>query len=280
MCCSAEFLSWFFLQVTGRKPAHLKLLAAKHSVVGSLGQTDIEVTVAEDAGREVVFLIENKVGKTKQPTQSERYEERKRDLYSGRECHVVLVVPKRCATPSFVAGYESVLLLEKILKWFQGKEPDGSRRDFKLAQLEQALSPVAPPRDKAFRKNYWAVSQGDEFRNLGMLEGGGNIYFYPEELPAGIRFVHKLIRGRVEIIFRGRRNDFVALRNAVEQLPDHEFEVHTYKQSTFISAEVPPLVKEMNFEPQKEKVVEGLRAAVKLWAWFRENKDTIMSAVL
>jgi hypothetical protein len=55
MCCTAEFLNWFFLQVMKRKPAHLKLLAAKHSVGCSLGQTDVEVTVMQNDGREVPF---------------------------------------------------------------------------------------------------------------------------------------------------------------------------------------------------------------------------------
>ena len=133
--------------------------------------------------------------------------------------------------------------------------------------------------DKDFRRKYWSVTQDDEFRNLRMPEHGGNVIFHPEGLPSRVRLVHKLVRGRVEIIFKGKRDDFVALKKVVAELPDHAFEVHTYKQSTAISAQVPPLVKEMNFEPQKEKVVEGLRAAVKLWEWFCGNKDKIMGAV-
>lgn len=93
MCCSQEFVNWFFLQVTKRQPAKLNLVSARHSVVGSLGQTDIEVTVVGDGGREDVFLIENKIGRTKQPTQPERYEARCA-TYPGLKCRVVLVAPK------------------------------------------------------------------------------------------------------------------------------------------------------------------------------------------
>jgi len=39
---------------------------------------------------------------------------------------------------------------------------------------------------------------------------------------------------------------------------------------------VSPLIREMNFEPQKEKLVEGLQAAVQLWEWFCGNKGAIM----
>jgi hypothetical protein len=279
MCCSPEFVSWFFLRVTKRQPTHLKLLAAKHSVVGSLGQTDVEVSVMDDVGREVVFLFENKIGRTKQPTQSERYEER-RGQYSGRECRVVLVAPKRYATKSFVTGYEPVVLLEDILEWFQDNEANSSRKDFKLALLQQALVPIAHPMDKDFRTRYWSISQSEEFRALRMPERGGNIYFYPEGLPTPrVCLLHKLIRGRVEIVFRGSRNELVALKKTVAELPDHPYEVRTYPKSAVISAQVSPLVKELNFEPQKEKVVEGLRAAVKLWEWFCGNRDTIMSAI-
>lgn len=278
MCCSAEFVNWFFLRVMKRPPACLNLLSAKHSVVSSLGQTDIEVVVADDGGREVVFLIENKIARTKQPTQSERYEAR-RATYSGKDCRVVLVTPKRYATPSFVEGYNSVVNLEDVLKWFQDNELDGIRKVFKIALLEQALVQPMLPRNGDFRKRYWSISQGDEYRGLRMREDGGNFHFHPVGLPARVRLVHRVILGRVEIIFRGRRNEFLALKKTVAEIPEHSFEVRTYPKSSALSAKVSPLVREMNFDPQKEKVVEGLQAAVKLWEWFCGNKDAIMEAV-
>jgi hypothetical protein len=278
LCCSPEFVTWFFLQVTKRRPSSLHLLSAKHSVVGSLGQTDIEVVVADDSGREVVFLIENKVGRTKQPTQSERYEER-RTTYSGRECHVVLVAPSRYATTSFVKGYESVVKLEDVFKWFQDNELDSIRKVFKIALLEQALVPIPPPGIGDFRKRYWSISQRDEYRDLKMPEHGGNFHFHPEGLPPRVRLVHKVVRGRVEIVLKGKRNEFLALKRAVAEIPGHSFEVRAYPKSSAVSAQVSQLIREMNFDPQKEKVVEGLQEAVKLWEWFRGNKDAVMGAV-
>ena len=242
------------------------------------GQTDIEVTVVDDGGREVVFLIENKIGRTKQPTQPERYEARCA-MYPGLKCRVVLVAPKRYATTSFVKGYKSVVELEDILKWFHDNELESNRKVFKIALLVQALAPIAHPRDVEFRMGYWSISQGDEYRALRMPERGCSFHFHPKGLPARVRLVHKLVRGRVELVFRGKRNEFLALKKAVAELPEHSFEVRTYPKSTALSAQVPPLIREMNFEPQKEKVVEGLQAAVKLWEWFCGNKDAIMGAV-
>jgi hypothetical protein len=283
LCCSAEFLRWFFLQVTKREPAHLKLVSAKHSVVGSLGQTDIEVTVVEDAGHKVVFLIENKIGSTRQPMQAERYEER-RATYTGQECRVVLVTPKRYATKRFVEGYKSVLLLEGVLKWFEGNKVSSYHNDLKIALLQQALVPNVQAGDNDFRMKYWSVSQGDEFNVLKMPEPkpkpGRSIYFYPELTPKRVGFAQRLPQGRVEIIFRGKRNSYDALNKAVELLPtSNNIEVLAYPTSVAICTQVPRLVQESDFERQKEKVVEGLRAAVKLWEWFCDNKDTIMSAV-
>jgi hypothetical protein len=106
-----------------------------------------------------------------------------------------------------------------------------------------------------------------------------NVYFHPEGLPARVRLIHKLVRGRVEIIFSGRRNEFLALKKAVAEIPEHSFEVRPYPKSSALSTKVSPLVRGMNFDPQKEKVVEGLQAAVKLWEWSCGNKDAIMGAV-
>lgn len=92
-----------------------------------------------------------------------------------------------------------------------------------------------------------------------------------------MRLVHKLVRGRVEIVFRGKRNEFLALKKAVAELPEHSFEVRTYPKSTALSAQVSPLIREMNFD--QTKVVEGLQAVVKLWELFCGNKDAIIGAV-
>jgi hypothetical protein len=82
-----------------RQPARLNLRSAKHSVVGDLRQTDIEVVVVVDGGREVVFLIENKVGRNKQPTQSERYSTPRR---AHRDQHCLLIArPQRRIAPAF-----------------------------------------------------------------------------------------------------------------------------------------------------------------------------------
>jgi hypothetical protein len=278
MYCSADFINWFFLHVTKRRPARLKLLSAKHSVVGSLGQTDIEVMVVDEGGGEIVFLIENKIGRTKQPTQSERYAARCA-MYSGQECRVVLVTPKRYATTSFVEGYKSVVELEDILKWFQDNELDSLRKFFKIALLEQALTPPKLGKDGDFRMQYWSTSQRDEYRVLRMPEHGRSFRFHPEGLPAHVRLVHKLVRGRVEIVFRGKRNEFLALKKAVADLPEHSFEVRTYPKASAIWVQVSPLIMDMPFDPQKQKVVEGLQAARKLWEWFCGNKDAIMGAV-
>jgi hypothetical protein len=277
MCCSAEFMNWFFLQVTKRQPTRLKLLSAKHSVVGALGQTDIEVTVMNGGGK-VVFLIENKVGKTKQPTQPERYKARCA-MYPGTRPKVVLVAPNRYATTSFVKGYKTVVKLEDILMWFQDNELNSIRKDFKIALIKRALNPTPPPEEREFRKRYRSISQCNEYKALRMPERGRSFRFHPEGLPARVRLVHKLKDGRVEIVFRGRRNEFLAIKKAVSELPEHSYEVRTYPKSTALSAQVSLLIRDMPFDPQKEKVVEGLRAAVKLWDWFCGNKDAIMGVV-
>jgi hypothetical protein len=64
------------------------------------------------------------------------------------------------------------------LKWFHDNELDAIRKVFKIALLEQALVQAKPPGKGDFRKRYWSISQGDEYRGLRMPEHGGNVYFH------------------------------------------------------------------------------------------------------
>jgi hypothetical protein len=276
MCCSPKFLSWFYERVTHKPPNQLTICEAKHSVSASLGQTDIEVKL-DDAGHKFVFLIENKIGRTKEPQQSARYAQR-RKLYE-HDCLVVLVTPKRFATESFVEGYPCVLWLEEVLDWFRKNEAGGPNPNglFKIELLSQALNPVPLPAHLNFRTQYFELAQLPPYRLLNLPMRGGSIAFKPDGLPPRVRFVHRMRQGRVELIFRGKRNELNRLQAALDSLKPEGFKVWPYPTAASIFTEVPKVHRDMEFEPQK--ATEALDAALGLWEWFRKNEAAIMASV-
>jgi hypothetical protein len=276
LCCTPEFLKWFFERVTNKTPTELTLVEAKHSVFASLGQTDIELAV-DDAGRRFVFLIENKVGRTKQPRQSARYAKR-HGLYPESDCRVVLVTPKRFATESFVEEYPSVVWLEDVLDWLRRNgAADVSRNLFKIELLSQALVPVPLPAHRNFRAQYFELSHLPEYRALNLPSEGGSIAFRPDGLPPRVRFVHRMRQGRVELIFRGKRNELNRVRAVLDSIEHDGLKVWTYPTASAIFTEVPEVHRDMDFEPQK--ATQALDAALRLWGWFRQNQDAIMASV-
>src|SRR5688572_22073219 len=70
---SPTFQAWFVAQILGGGAVTGELVSARRSVTQSTGESDVEVAFKCDDGREVRFLIENKLNVGFQPLQAERY---------------------------------------------------------------------------------------------------------------------------------------------------------------------------------------------------------------
>ena len=154
---------------------------------------------------------------------------------------------------------------------------DDSRNLFKIELLSQALIPVPLPAHRNFRAQYFELSHLPEYQVLNLPSKGGSIAFSPDGLPPRVRFVHRMRQGRVELIFRGKRNELNRLRGVLDSLEHDGLKVWPYPTASAIFTEVPEVHRDMDFEPQK--AIQALDAALRLWAWFRQHQDSIMASV-
>jgi hypothetical protein len=290
MCSCRAFLGWFFQKVTGQSDCNLTIMKAQHPGRKTFGQTDIELVVSDGDGRTWALLIEDKIAKTKQPFQAQRYKKRC-CLYPDDECRIVLVAPRILLNGGFAKGYEPAIALEDILDWLQRNEPDGEAKQCKTDFIQQALTPPKGPDEGAdFWEKYWNLTQQTPFSILNMRKTkhkrNWSASFRPVKLPRGVRIVHRLVDGKaadsgmVRLVFRRKRDSRMALNEAFKTLPHNGYEVVPHGETAVaICATVPLLIKERPFQPQKEKAAKALSEAVSLWAWFCEHQNVIMGAV-
>jgi hypothetical protein len=288
-CVSNDrFLSWLLEQVPGWPPDSRELLAAARSVDQGNGESDLELTVSDGAGRVGRLLIENKLGAGFQPQQLARYRERAAMYLHRDECAhsaVVLFAPSAYARRS-AGEVDAVVSYEAVEAWLAATNSDqriGYKRQLIRSALEKHHLGYNPETDEpvtTFWHLYWreAAARAPELQlnQTGPKPAGaGFVWFRPVDLPASLNICHKLPKGFVDLQFPKCGHRIPMLMNEVGPLLESEMEIVRASKSAAIRIRVPTLNTGRPFEEQTDAVRDGLSAARRLHTWAARNSSRI-----
>jgi hypothetical protein len=279
---SPNFLAWFLARANVLGDNTLTSVA--HSVSTANGETDIELRLESAAGVKYI-LVENKIGAPLQPRQAERYHERAKRYKDGilcLECLSVLVAPASyVGDDAEKLGFDFTVTYEDIVKWYTDNATPQYPYSFKLAILRRALEKggyAAIPNEATtqFWKRYWeiATSMAPE---LGMSEPGdkpelsGFISFQPKAFPKGVKLIHKVRYGNVDIQFAGKAEDVDALKILYGALPVQKMNIKPAGKSAVVRLEVPRIDMSAPFLDSESAVREAIWAAKLLLVWYTER---------
>lgn len=280
LSASSGFRAWFSEQI-GLTQSDLTEVA--RSVVSSTGESDLELTFQSAEGTTKV-LVENKIDAMLQPRQPERYVERGETYVGSRRCDrfmTVLVAPE--AYGAARSGFGARVSYEQLREWFQEQLKSDSRAPYKLALLDQALERAASgwtlipdAAATSFWQSYWRVAS-EIAPELHMPAPGskpatsGFIRFRPAHLPSGVKLLHKVPHGNVDLQFSGmatRAGEF-ARAHAGKLTAGMRLEVAG--KSLVVRIAVPVVALEAPFESSAAAVREALSAAQRLLCWYEEH---------
>jgi serine/threonine protein kinase len=131
-----------------------------------------------------------------------------------------------------------------------------------------------------FWRQYWEVSV-ERAPLLAMAKPGPKqagstwIYFKPSGLPRGVTLVHKLALGRVDLHLPGASQHYADVLTALGPLLDSGMELERAGKSVAIRLTTPKINMSDDFDGQREHVVAGLDAAIKLLEWARRHATAL-----
>ncbi len=240
-----------------------------------------------------MLLVENKVAASFQTDQAQRYQERVKNYLSTGEygvCSAVLIAPEDyLASNPEDMGFDCCLTYEEIADWYNcGDDP---RRHYKIYLLRAAIekshrgyNPVEDELVSSFWLNYWELANGtapelELPRPSGKPSGSSFVPFRPSGFPKGIRIVHKLAMGFVDLEISGAGRALFRLKQILEPHLEPEMEiVRTYK-SAVVRIAVDSINIPTGFEIQKSQVAEGLGVARILFEWVKNNPEALKQAL-
>lgn len=289
LVASSAFLA-NFLEHLGLPPA-LSLIEAQRSVNSDTGESDLELT-AEQLGRRVKILVENKIDAAFQPEQPERYYKRAqafRQTGQFTDVRTVIFAPAvYFSSDDEQYGFDSALTYETAVSWIEATHTDTPRRDFKLAMLQGAIErgrqgwvlvPCEPV--SRFWRQYWELAQ--ELAPIlempypkGEIPANSHfIVFQPSVLPSDVKLKHKVGYGHLDIELRGKADRLAELRRSLGATLPEGVTLERASKSAVIRARVPPIdmVREP-FDQRTDAVREALEVAVRLLTWYEETIRT------
>lgn len=294
---SPSFLKWFQDLVLGKNSPSMDFVSARRSVRYAFGEIDLEVVLAKPSGKEVRFLIENKVNAGFQPQQAERYRESGNSHVASKDgatYYTVLIAPKEYfGKGQSTKGFDKTLTYETICDWFEQAAELGTRRKYKIALLKSAIDkgtlnyqPVEDAPVTEFWKAYYAMAS-DIAPELKMKEptgkpsGAGFIYFRPQEfLPRGFEICHKFKKEHVDLHIKGMGRRLDEVDHALRSHFRHGMKTYSAGISAAIRVMVPRLDPGRSFSEQQSQARAGLEAAKELLAWFIEKQQFMPTPVL
>lgn len=283
---SLDFLQWFSSRVTDTSIEVEKLLNAQRSVTQSNGESDLEILLQDSTGEKRHLLIENKVNANFQPQQAERYRSRGQGYQQSGSCNVfqtILVAPERYfGSETALKGFDARVTYEEIRDWFKVQRRDVERQRYKVELLTAAITKrtvgyqrITDAPVSEFWYQYWKLSK-EQAPILNMEEPDSKgaracfIPFKPASLPAGIKLIHKLSRGNVDLQFRGMAEDVNKLRHQFESVADSDMRFVKAAKSGCIRLQVPRIDTAHEFDTQKEYCILGIRAATRLLSLYEK----------
>lgn len=268
---SEEFTNWFYTYITGNYNT-LKCKGAWHSIVDAeYGESDLIVIYENN----FAVLIENKIDAVAQPEQALRYKKRgeKGIVETKWESYTTcMVAPELYLAKEKDANiYNVTLSYENIAEWFD-KQHD-KRSIYKSKLINEAIEQnrrgyTVKPDEKVtdFWEQYWMLVMREapelEMKKPGIKPSNSDWpEFRPSSLNKNLVIVHKLRSGYVDLQISGASNDIEYLQKIL-----HEEDINVVKagKSAAIRIVVETIEKSNSFFEQRNKVLDGLKAAKKL----------------
>tara|TARA_Y100000589_G_C27105787_1_gene610001 strand:- start:276 stop:1181 length:906 start_codon:yes stop_codon:yes gene_type:complete len=248
------------------------------SVMGfGIGETDL--LFSYKSKNEIIFiLIENKLDADFQNNQFKRYLTRAKKYIDEEKCnrsYVLLIAPKEYCNNQ--KEFNRYITYETIESFFKNKKTD--RNEFKAHLLKIGIEKL--------RRGYQAVNDirvhnfWNEYNKV-LKEKTKQLYINPNALkvvPSNadwiyfrndlisklkIKIIHKLKFGYIDIQIKNS--------NILEKLITTEkYKLTKTGKSDSLRVNVHPLIRNNNFEEQKNKVDESVNELIKLYNFFVEN---------
>ena len=281
---NADFALWFAQECGMASLKRRPVLSVSRSVTRSSGESDLEVALLGEDGSVQYLLIENKIAARFQPRQADRYRERGDSYVRTGECSgftTVLIAPA-----SYLGfdreqfGFDYCVTYETVLIWFAERAKSDARMAAKQAVLSRAIQksklgyiPIEDHPVTEFWHSYWELTQeiAPELQMPNPEQkpsGAGFIYFHPVELPKQVTLVHKLPYGNVDLQFSGMGNQLAVLLQRVRDYLEPDMTVRPANKSGAVRLKVPVLDTTEAFGPQRDDLLEGIEAALRLLRWY------------
>lgn len=283
---SGSFRSWFLAQI-GAEPS-ASLSDARQSVKTDSGESDLEITFDKPTG-ELKVLIENKVDASFQPNQPERYRERaaKYSRIGGYRAVTVIMAPEiYFGDEAETYGFDAKVTYESMLTWFSAAERAGPRTDYKLMLLRTAIDRgrsgwqlVPHPRVGEFWRSYWQLAERIA-RHLSMPVPKRDIpaqshfiVFRPVSLPPGVKLIHKVAYGHVDLEFSNMGERLGELGRLYGAILPPGTRIEKAAKSAVIRARIDPLdMTQADFSANEAVVRKGIETAALLLDWFTKTR--------
>lgn len=273
------------LSAKGSVPLNSKFMRCQHSVSNSLGQSDLEVSFSDTKDQVWRVLIENKIYADYQPEQAERYASRG-ELYKRQHlCSTFITV--LTAPAKYIGsarnGFDSSITLENIRSWFENAKSLGLRQACKVGVLNAAIRKKEKVREKSkaitefWFKYYGLVQQIAPELCMPTPEprSGGFLYFNPPAT-SGIKFVHKVNRGQIDLRFHKMGTQVGKLKELFQKhIQIDKMKIVKTHKSAAIRTTVDKLITVDDFEEQKQKVVNCILEAKAVLQWWIEHHQVV-----
>lgn len=276
------FFEWFAEKIGVSLSS--ELLRVARSVTTSIGESDLELTV-QDNQQTVRVLIENKVDAIFQPRQAERYCERAAGYLRDGACSstlTVLVAPgDYFPDEEDTCGFDRRVTYEDMLAWFEDPSRDDPRIRYKRAILESAIArggtgwQLVPNEEVTdFWKRYWQIANADA-PELRMPRPdikptkSGFIRFKPAGLRQGVKLLHKVRYGNVDLQFAGMGERVGELEQRYRGRLEPGMFVEGAGKSAVVRVLVPRIDMSAPFGDTEAAVRKGLESALRLLELYR-----------
>ena len=278
LVASPAFRAWFTSALD--IGAGFELVAVERSALSSSGESDLDLVFSSTASR-VVVLVENKIDAIMQPRQAERYQERaqqRRTEPGIAQVITLLVAPERYAADA--AGFDRRLTYEGIRAALASNAAPDARAKYKLRLLELAMDRartgwVAIPSEStsAFWSRYFDLAK-ELAPQLRMPRPGAKpalssfVVFKPTVLRKGVRLIHKLPYGRVDLQFDGRVAEMDAFAERYRATMDDGMYVAPASKSFAVRLDVAQVNLEGSIADAEASMRAGILAAERLHSWY------------
>lgn len=278
--CNPDFRKWILEQTNGLIEEEFKGVWHSFTQV-DLGESDLAFII-KSSGRNILYLVENKIDAVFQPNQAERYRLRGSKSKEKGDCEdyvTILFAPK-----SYLKGnteFDFTLPYESVKEWYDKSNSLGKRGSYKALILESAI--------KKWRRGYQSIENKsvtnfwdyyyeyvvENYSHLNMRNPKGGkpkkssfVNFFPDniDLNKGDKIMHKGY-GAVDIQLKGKAHLINFIKQKYSGTLTDEMKIVKAGKSVSIRIEVSKVDFTKDFMEQIELIENALRKADELYNW-------------